>query len=200
MESLDPSKNRQADCGIIVVGPMGSGKSTFLTSLIGDATVFRTAGSAKSCTKEGKAYMDDTKAEQMREERMDGIDSHRRGCTVAVNQEMWKAMLAGTAEGYCLRAKIDMNSPNMNLRDPAMYRIRHAHHHRTGDQWCIYPTYDWTHGQSDSLEGITHSICTLEFENHRPLYDWYVDRLQIFHPQQIEMAKLKLTVAMTWRG
>ena len=86
-----------------------------------------------------------------------------------------------------------MNSTNMNLRDPIMYRIRHAQHHRTGDTWCIYPTYDWTHGQSDSIEGITHSICTLEFENHRPLYDWYVEALGIYHPQQIEFARLNLT-------
>jgi glutaminyl-tRNA synthetase len=86
-----------------------------------------------------------------------------------------------------------MNATNMNLRDPIMYRIRHAHHHRTGDKWCVYPTYDWTHGQSDSLEQITHSICTLEFENHRPLYDWYIEALGIFHPQQIEFARLNLT-------
>jgi glutaminyl-tRNA synthetase len=95
-----------------------------------------------------------------------------------------------------LRAKIDMNAENMNLRDPAMYRIRHVAHHRTGDKWCIYPTYDWTHGQSDSLEGITHSLCTLEFEHHRPLYDWYVEQLGIHHPQQIEFAKLVLTHTM----
>ena len=84
-----------------------------------------------------------------------------------------------------------MSSDNMNLRDPAMYRIRHTEHHRTGDKWCIYPTYDWTHGQSDSIEGITHSICTLEFEHHRPLYDWYIEQLGIHHPQQIEFAKLR---------
>jgi glutaminyl-tRNA synthetase len=92
-----------------------------------------------------------------------------------------------------LRAKIDMASPNMNLRDPVMYRILHASHHRTGDKWCIYPTYDFTHGQSDSIERITHSICTLEFENNRPLYDWYLDQLGIYHPQQIEFARLNLT-------
>ncbi|RLC79301.1 MAG: glutamine--tRNA ligase, partial [Chloroflexi bacterium] len=89
--------------------------------------------------------------------------------------------------------KIDMASPNMNMRDPVMYRIVHASHHRTGDEWCIYPMYDWAHGQSDSIEGITHSICTLEFEDHRPLYDWYLDQLGIYHPQQIEFARLNLT-------
>ena len=91
-----------------------------------------------------------------------------------------------------LRAKIDMTSPNINLRDPIMYRILHAEHHRTGDKWCIYPMYDWAHGQSDSIENISHSICTLEFENHRPLYDWYLNKLDVHHPQQIEFAKLFL--------
>ena len=95
-----------------------------------------------------------------------------------------------------LRAKIDMASTNINLRDPVMYRIKHAHHHRTGDKWCIYPSYDYTHGQSDSIEGITHSICTLEFENHRPLYDWFCEALGIHHPQQIEFARLNLTYAV----
>jgi glutaminyl-tRNA synthetase len=92
-----------------------------------------------------------------------------------------------------LRAKIDMASPNINMRDPVMYRIKHASHHRSGDRWCIYPSYDYTHGQSDSIEGITHSICTLEFENHRPLYDWFCKSLGIHHPQQIEFARLNLT-------
>jgi glutaminyl-tRNA synthetase len=92
-----------------------------------------------------------------------------------------------------LRAKVDMAHPNLNMRDPVMYRILHASHHRTGDQWCIYPMYDFTHGQSDSIERITHSICTLEFENHRPLYDWYLDELGVYHPQQIEFARLNLT-------
>ena len=92
-----------------------------------------------------------------------------------------------------LRAKIDMASPNLNMRDPVMYRILHAEHHRTGNRWCIYPMYDWAHGQCDSIEGITHSICTLEFEDHRPLYDWYLDQLGVFHPQQIEFDRLNLT-------
>jgi len=95
-----------------------------------------------------------------------------------------------------LRAKIDMASPNLNMRDPVMYRIKRAHHHRTGDKWCIYPSYDWTHGQSDSIEGITHSICTLEFENHRPLYDWFCRELEIHHPRQIEFARLNLSYAV----
>ena len=97
-------------------------------------------------------------------------------------------------DGTCvLRAKIDMASPNLNMRDPVMYRILHAEHPRTGDKWCIYPMYDWAHGQSDSIEGITHSICTLEFEDHRPLYDWFVEQLGIYAPQQIEFARLNLT-------
>ena len=149
--------------------------------------------------KQGDAYVCSLSAEETREFRggwnKEGRDSPDRNRSVEENLDLFKRMRAGEFPdgAYTLRAKIDMNSPNMNLRDPAMYRIRHAHHHRTGDQWCIYPTYDWTHGQSDSLESITHSICTLEFENHRPLYDWYIDRLNLFHPQQIEMAKLRLT-------
>ena len=149
--------------------------------------------------KQGDAYVCSLSAEETREYRggwnKEGRDSPDRERSVEDNLDLFGRMRGGEFRDgeFTLRAKIDTNSPNMNLRDPAMYRIRHAHHHRTGDQWCIYPTYDWTHGQSDSLEGVTHSICTLEFENHRPLYDWYVDRLQIFHPQQIEMAKLKLT-------
>ena len=95
-----------------------------------------------------------------------------------------------------LRAKIDMASPNLNLRDPVMYRILHADHHRTGNEWCIYPMYDFAHGQSDSIERITHSICTLEFEDHRPLYDWYVEQLGIYHPQQIEFDRLNLTYTL----
>ena len=95
-----------------------------------------------------------------------------------------------------LRAKIDMASPNLNMRDPVMYRILHAEHHRTGDKWCIYPMYDFAHGQSDSIEGITHSICTLEFEDHRPLYDWFIEQLGIYHPQQIEFDRLNLTYTL----
>ena len=91
-----------------------------------------------------------------------------------------------------LRAKIDMSHPNLNMRDPVLYRILHAEHHRTGSKWCIYPMYDWAHGLEDSIENITHSICTLEFEDHRPLYDWYINQLKIYHPQQIEFARLNI--------
>jgi len=149
--------------------------------------------------KAGKAYVCDLTGDQVRESRgtlsEPGKNSPYRDRTPAENLELFEQMKAGKfPDGTrTLRAKIDMASPNFNLRDPVMYRILHAEHHRTGDKWCIYPMYDWTHGQSDSLEQITHSICTLEFENHRPLYDWYVKALGIFHPQQIEFARLNLT-------
>ncbi len=147
----------------------------------------------------GKAYVDSLSLEQIREYRAGwdkaGKESPYRNRSVEENLDLFERMKNGEfADGeHVLRAKIDMNATNMNLRDPIMYRIRHADHHRTGDKWCIYPTYDWTHGQSDSIEKITHSICTLEFENHRPLYDWYIEALGIFHPQQIEFARLNLT-------
>src|SRR6516225_1040562 len=147
----------------------------------------------------GKAYVCDLSADQMREYRgtltSPGKNSPYRERSVAENLDLFKRMKAGEfLDGSrTLRAKIDMAHPNLNMRDPVMYRILHAEHHRTGNQWCIYPTYDFTHGQSDSIEKITHSICTLEFENHRPLYDWYIDELGIFHPQQIEFARLNLT-------
>ncbi|MEQ8211449.1 MAG: glutamine--tRNA ligase/YqeY domain fusion protein [Lacipirellulaceae bacterium] len=147
----------------------------------------------------GKAYVCDLNAEQMREYRgtltEPGKPSPFRDRTVEENLELFAKMKAGEfADGErTLRAKIDMSSPNINLRDPVMYRIKHAHHQRTGDEWSIYPSYDFTHGQSDSLEGITHSICTLEFENHRPLYDWFCETLEIHHPRQIEFARLNLT-------
>jgi glutaminyl-tRNA synthetase len=147
----------------------------------------------------GKAYVCDLNADQMREYRgtltTPGKNSPYRERSVAENLDLFERMRAGEyADGSrTLRAKIDMASPNLNMRDPVMYRILHASHHRTGDKWCIYPTYDYTHGQSDSIERITHSICTLEFENHRPLYDWYLDHLGIYHPQQIEFARLNLS-------
>ena len=124
-----------------------------------------------------------------------GIASPYRDRPTAENQDLFARMRTGEfpTGSRTLRAKIDMASPNLNLRDPVMYRILHTEHHRTGTHWCIYPTYDFTHGQSDSIEKITHSICTLEFENHRPLYDWYCQSLQIYHPQQIEFARLNLT-------
>ncbi len=147
----------------------------------------------------GKAYVCDLDAEQMREYRgtltEPGRDSPFRDRSPEENASLFAQMKAGDFPdgSHTLRAKIDMASPNVNLRDPVMYRIKRAHHHRTGDTWCIYPSYDFTHGQSDSIEGITHSICTLEFENHRPLYDWFCESLGIFHPQQIEFARLNLT-------
>ena len=149
--------------------------------------------------KAGKAYVCDLNADQVRETRgtltAPGTNSPYRDRSIAENLDLFERMKAGEfADGSkTLRAKIDMASPNLNMRDPVMYRILRSTHHRTGDQWCIYPTYDFTHGQSDSIERITHSICTLEFENHRPLYDWYVRELGIFAPQQIEFARLNLT-------
>ena len=147
----------------------------------------------------GKAYVDSQSSEQMRENRGTltgaGVDSPFRNRTVDENLELFEQMKNGVfPDGtHILRAKIDMSSPNMNLRDPAMYRILHAHHHRTGDKWCIYPMYDFAHGQGDSIEGVTYSICTLEFEDHRPLYDWFIRELGIFAPQQIEFARLNLS-------
>jgi glutaminyl-tRNA synthetase len=152
--------------------------------------------------KDGKAFVCDQTVEEVREYRggwnKEGKNSPNRDRSVEENLDLFERMKNGEFKDgeKTLRAKIDMNAENMNLRDPAMYRIRHVAHHRTGDKWCIYPTYDWTHGQSDSLEGITHSLCTLEFEHHRPLYDWYVEQLGIHHPQQIEFAKLVLTHTM----
>ncbi len=154
---------------------------------------------AEALVKAGKAYVCDLNAEQMREYRgtlkEPGKPSPRRDTPPEENLELLRKMKAGEVpEGkYTLRAKIDMASGNINLRDPVMYRIIKAHHHRTGDTWAIYPSYDWAHGNEDSLEKITHSICTLEFENHRPLYDWFLDQLGIHHPQQIEFARLNLT-------
>lgn len=148
--------------------------------------------------KAGKAYVDDLTADQIREYRgtltEPGKDSPYRNRSVEENLDLFERMKKGEFPdgSRVLRAKIDMASPNLNLRDPVLYRILHAEHHRTGDKWCIYPMYDYAHGQSDSIEGITHSICTLEFEDHRPLYDWCLDTLGIYHPQQIEFARLNL--------
>ena len=146
----------------------------------------------------GHAYVDDLRSEQIREYRgtltEPGRESPCRSRSVAENLDLFERMRRGEFPdgSRVLRAKIDMASPNLNLRDPVMYRILHARHHRTGDSWSIYPMYDFAHGQSDALEGVTHSICTLEFEDHRPLYDWFLDRLGIHHPQQIEFARLNL--------
>jgi glutaminyl-tRNA synthetase len=148
--------------------------------------------------KAGKAYVDDLNAEQIREYRgtlkQPGKESPHRDRSVEENLDLFERMRKGEfPDGACvLRAKIDMASPNVNLRDPVLYRILHAEHPRTGNAWCIYPMYDYAHGQSDSIERITHSICTLEFEDHRPLYDWVLDQLGIYHPQQIEFARLNL--------
>jgi glutaminyl-tRNA synthetase len=149
--------------------------------------------------KKGVAYVCDQSVDQVREYRgtvtKAGKDSPFRNRSVEENLDLFARMRAGEFPdgSKTLRAKIDMANPNMLLRDPLMYRIRREHHYRTGDAWCIYPTYDWAHGQSDSIEGVTHSICTLEFEVHRPLYDWYLDQLGVHHPQQIEFARLNLS-------
>jgi glutaminyl-tRNA synthetase len=148
--------------------------------------------------KDGKAYVDFSPQEQIGKERgvptSPGIESKYRNTSAEENLDLFQRMHAGEfPDGHCvLRAKIDMSSPNMHLRDPIMYRILHTDHHRTGNTWCIYPMYDYAHGQSDSIEGITHSICTLEFEVHRPLYDWFCQTLKIHHPQQIEFARLNI--------
>lgn len=152
----------------------------------------------------GKAFVCELNAEQMREYRGNltepGKNSPFRERSVAENLALFEKMRAGGfAEGEAaLRAKIDMAAPNMNLRDPVIYRVRKAHHHQTGDKWCIYPSYDYAHGQSDAIESITHSICTLEFEDHRPLYDWFIDNLPVpARPRQYEFARLNLNYTIT---
>ena len=154
---------------------------------------------AEQLINEGLAYVDDQTQEEISKGRgvptAPGIESPYRNRSVEENLDLFRRMRAGEFPdgSRVLRAKIDMASPNMHFRDPIMYRILHASHHRTGDKWCIYPMYDFAHGQSDSIEGITHSICTLEFEVHRPLYDWFCEALRIHHPQQIEFARLNMT-------
>lgn len=149
--------------------------------------------------RKGKAYVDHSTAEEIADQKgtptLPGVESPYRNRSVDENLELFNKMKEGFFdEGECvLRAKIDMASPNMHMRDPVMYRIKKAHHHRTGDKWVIYPMYDFAHGQSDSIEKITHSICTLEFENHRPLYEWYIDQLGIFPSRQYEFARLNLS-------
>jgi glutaminyl-tRNA synthetase len=149
--------------------------------------------------KAGKAYVDDLTADEIRQHRgtltEPGIDSPHRNRSVEENLDLFARMKAGEfPDGTrVLRAKIDMASPNLNMRDPVMYRILHATHHRTGDQWCIYPMYDYAHGQSDSIERVTHSMCTLEFADHQPIYRWYIDQLGIFPSQQIEFDRLNIT-------
>jgi len=152
--------------------------------------------------KAGKAYVCDLTAEQVRQTRgtltEPGQPSPYRDRSIEENLDLFARMKAGEFPdgARTLRAKIDMAAANLNMRDPVMYRILHAEHHRTGNQWCIYPMYDFAHGQSDSIEGITHSICTLEFEDHRPLYDWYIEQLGIYHSQQIEFDRLNVTYTM----
>jgi glutaminyl-tRNA synthetase len=160
----------------------------------------RLYGYAVELIEKGLAYVDSLTPEEMRAHRgtltEPGKNSPYRDRSVAENLDLFRRMRAGEFPdgAHVLRAKIDMASPNLNLRDPALYRIKRAHHHRTGDAWCIYPMYDYTHPISDALEGITHSICTLEFEDHRPLYDWVLSHITIpCHPQQIEFARLNLT-------
>ncbi len=154
--------------------------------------------------KNGKAFVDDSSAEKIRAMRgtltEPGKESPFRDRSVEDNLELFERMKAGAFGNgeKVLRARIDMAHPNINMRDPVLYRIAHAHHHRTGDEWCIYPMYDFAHGQSDAIEGITHSICTLEFEIHRPLYDWFIENLPVPHkPRQIEFARLNLTYTVT---
>ncbi len=154
---------------------------------------------AEDLIQKGLAYVDDQSAEEIRVSRgtlkEPGKESPHRNRSVDENLDLFRKMRAGEFPdgSKVLRAKIDMASPNINMRDPVMYRILHAAHHRTGDDWCIYPMYDWAHGLEDSIEQITHSICTLEFEDHRPLYDWFLQSLNAYHPQQIEFARLNLT-------
>jgi len=152
----------------------------------------------------GKAYVESLGPDEIREYRgtltSPGKESPDRSRSIEENLELFEKMRAGEFEDgkYILRARIDMASPNMNLRDPAIYRIKRSHHYRTGDEWCIYPMYDFTHGISDALEGITHSLCTLEFEDHRPLYDWFLEQLEVpCHPQQIEFSRLNLNYTVT---
>ncbi|MBO5438472.1 MAG: glutamine--tRNA ligase, partial [Thermoguttaceae bacterium] len=152
--------------------------------------------------RDGKAYVCDLTGEEISQTRGDltkpGTESPYRNRSVEENLDLFTRMKNGEFPdgSKTLRAKIDMASPNLNMRDPVMYRILRATHHRTGDKWCIYPMYDFTHGQSDSIEHITHSICTLEFENHRPLYNWFCQNLGIYNPRQIEFARLNLTNTM----
>jgi len=154
---------------------------------------------AVQLVKKGKAYVCDLNSEEVRQHRgtltQPGRESPYRNRSVEENLDLFMRMRAGEFPdgSRTLRAKIDMAHPNLNMRDPVMYRILHASHHRTGDKWCIYPMYDWAHGLEDSVERITHSICTLEFEAHRPLYDWFLDELGAYHPQQIEFARLNMT-------
>ena len=153
---------------------------------------------ASQLIKQGDAYVCDLSSEEIRQSKgsltEEGENSPYRKRSIEENLNLFSRMTTGEFKDgeRTLRAKIDMSHPNLNMRDPVMYRIIHAHHHRTKDTWCLYPTYDWAHGLEDSIEKITHSLCSIEFEDHRPLYDWYLDKLDIYHPQQIEFARLNL--------
>lgn len=153
--------------------------------------------------KKGLAYVDDSTAEQIAEQKKSptepGIESPYRSRSVEENLDLFQKMRAGEFpdSSRVLRAKVDMSSPNMHMRDPVIYRIKHEHHHRTGDKWCIYPMYDFAHGQSDSIEAITHSLCSLEFTHHRPLYDWFIQNLEIFPSRQIEFARMNVAYMIT---
>ena len=155
-------------------------------------------GLAIQLVEQGDAFVCDLTSDDIRETKGTltdpGKDSPHRKRSVAENLDLFARMTAGEFSNgeRTLRAKIDMAHPNMNMRDPVMYRIIHASHHRTGDKWCVYPTYDWAHGLEDSIESVTHSLCSIEFEDHRPLYDWYLEKLGVYHPQQIEFARLSL--------
>ena len=155
-------------------------------------------GLAIQLVEQGDAFICDLTSDDIRETKGTltdpGNDSPHRKRSVAENLDLFARMTAGEFSNgeRTLRAKIDMAHPNLNMRDPVMYRIIHASHHRTGDKWCVYPTYDWAHGLEDSIESVTHSLCTIEFEDHRPLYDWYLEKLGVYHPQQIEFARLSL--------
>ena len=168
-------------------------------SILPQNTSIRCIAWAIQLIKAGKAYVDDLNADQIREHRgtltEPGKESPFRNRSAEENLDLFQRMEKGEFEEgqKVLRAKIDMSHPNMNMRDPVMYRIKKAPHPRTGTKWVIYPMYDWAHGLEDSIEGVTHSLCSLEYEDHRPLYDWFLDQLGIFHPQQIEFARLNLT-------
>jgi glutaminyl-tRNA synthetase len=157
---------------------------------------------ALQLVKKERAYVCDLSSEEIREYRgtltAPGKESPYRNRSIEENVDLFERMYKGDFPdgARVLRAKIDMAHPNLNMRDPVIYRILHANHHRTGDKWCIYPMYDWAHGLEDSIEKITHSVCTVEFEDHRPLYDWFLEQLEVFHPQQIEFARLNLTYTM----
>ncbi|MCG8328964.1 MAG: glutamine--tRNA ligase/YqeY domain fusion protein [Chitinophagales bacterium] len=160
-------------------------------------------GFAVDLIKKGLAYVDDSTPEEIAEMKgsptLPGTESPYRNRSIEENLSLFEQMKDGAFEdgSRVLRAKIDMTSPNMHMRDPIIYRIKHEHHHRTGDEWCIYPMYDFAHGQSDSIEGITHSLCSLEFRHHRPLYDWLIEKLEIFPSRQIEFARMNVSYMIT---